>query len=150
MKKLLSTILVVSIVMTFSTTVFAGIQGTTKITTIVNPSYTVSIPVDTNITYGVATTQIGNISISNANFETGASVVVSVVKTDLADSLDNTKKITYILNNSSPKTEFTGVTFTSIDTTARSLCIDITPTDWSTAKAGNYGATLTFNIAYNN
>ena len=146
MKKLSSILLTVAMAFTLSTTAFAATE--TTITTRVEPTYTVTIPVDTAIIYGETTTPIGNISISNVNFETGAGVEVTTQKTDLVNSRDNTKKIAYTLNNTTPKSDFTGVTFTSSDTSARPLCIDITSTDWNNAKAGDYSATLTFTIAY--
>lgn len=147
MKKFSSILLAVAMVFTLSTTAFAAIK--TTITTSVEPTYTVTIPVNAAIIYGETTTPIGDISISNVNFETGASVKVSVEKTDLVNSSDNTKKVAYTLNNTTPKSDFTGVTFTSSDTSARPLCIDITSTEWDNANAGSYSATLTFTIAYN-
>lgn len=150
MKKLLSVLLAVCIMLTLSVSVFAADiteasdpkTGTAIVTANVPASYTVSIPADTTVEYNAATTAFGKIELKNAKLETNKAVTVSVAAGDLKNAAGDT--IAYTIEDAN------GV-FTSEEFTANgevALSIKVGTEAWANAAVGAYSATVTFTVTY--
>ncbi len=120
-------------------------QHDVAVTTSVMPTYTVTIPADTNIAFNATQTDFGKIELTRAQLEPGYAVRVSAATTALTNQADVTKTIPYALNANGKA--FTSAEYQAVgDSTA--LTIDITKADWNQAAAGQYKGTVTFTVAY--
>ncbi len=146
MKKLLSVLLAVCIMLTLSVSVFAdpitedGDYEVT-VTAVVPASYTVSIPADTTVTYNVASTEFGAITLTAARLEAGKAVEVTVDAGALENAAEET--IAYTINDAAG--EFSSATFDEANESV-ALTIEIAPDAWTAAEAGTYNATVTFTV----
>ncbi len=149
MKKLISAMVSLAVLTMVSVNVFAstnvGDSRNVQITTSVAPTYTVTIPANTNLVYNATTTSFGSVILSAANLVPGGSVSVSVSKGDLVNTLSSSYKIPYAIKNLQGN-DVSSINLVNVNDKA-DLNIDITSGDWSAAKAGNYSATVTFNIS---
>lgn len=119
-----------------------------EISTSIDPTYTVTIPEETEIEFNVTETDFGAITLTSALVNPGYYVKVAVTPNALANDADETKTIPYTVTDASGD-EFTSAEYIAAgDTTA--LKIAITEDDWNAAFAGDYSGTVIFNISYTN
>ena len=169
MKKLLAILLAVT--MLASMAIVASASETTILTTSVPAAtYTLNIPANQEIPYGKTSTEIGTVTITDANgFAPGKDVKVTVSYTDFTCE-DVTTTIPFYLSGTYDYTySSTGDKYSTInsgdsmlfkcDTTNRltralhpddanykltKIEVRISSNDWGKALAGEYSATITF------
>ena len=149
MKKLFTVILAVALVMSLSVTAFAAntTEGKADITTIINPTYTVTIPANTTVAFNATETDFGAIEVTASQIHPNKCIKVELTSDGkLENSIDATKVIPYAIKDS------TGAAFTSAtyltEGDKTELSIHITANDWNAAYAGEYSDTVTFTITY--
>lgn len=156
MKKLLSALTVLTLVMGISATSIkaadidqgsANQSGKTSVSTKVDPTYIVTIPEDCNIPQGTKNTPL--YLVVTGNPQPDAVIKVDITKTDLTNKGNESYKIPYALTYK--QMPFTGITYneSQIRTgTTTEFSVDINGDDWNKAFAGDYRATLNFVIQY--
>ena len=150
MKKILSVLLTIMMIWIMSVAVFAAATDTkttdTKITTSVAPTYTVTIPADTTVTFNATETSFGSIKVTAAQIHPDKCIKVTLA-TDgtLENSIDNTKVIPYEVK--SGDAEFTSATYLAAGDKT-DLTINIAQEDWNKAYAGAYSDIVIFTVSY--
>ena len=148
MKKLTALVLVIVLSLSLSVTVFAADNRNTTITTSINPTYTVTIPANTNVTFNTLSTSFGAVTLTAAQIDPGYAVkVVLTASGKLKNQADNTKTIAYTIKDASGA--FTSAQYTTAGDKT-DLTIDITQAAWNAAFAGQYSDTVTFTVSYIN
>lgn len=159
MKKLFATLLALTLCCSMATTAFAAEinqdsetkTGNTTITTVKDPTYIVVIPEKAEIQFGVESNPIGDIVYKEGNLEPGAEVTVELKN---ASTLAHKENAQYTIEYAVCKDgeAFTSVVYNEQTAagTKTALTANITKEAWEAAKAGNYEATLTFEISYEN
>ena len=149
MKKLFALILTVCLLAAMATTAFAAntTDGEADITTSIDPTYTVTIPADVNVSFNATETAFGAIEVTASQIHPNKCIKVELTSDGkLENSIDATKVIPYTIKDS------TGAAFTSAtyltEGDKTELSIHITANDWNTAYAGEYSDTVTFTITY--
>ena len=149
MKKLFAVILAVALMASLSVTVFATntTGGVADITTSIDPTYTVTIPADVNVTFNAAETAFGAIEVTASQIHPDKCIKVALTSDgELNNAIDNTKVIPYAIQDSRGNA-FTSATYlTEGDKTELTICITIE--DWNAAYAGEYSDTVTFTVSY--
>lgn len=149
MKKLTTLALAIVLILSLSVTAFAAEDNrNTTITTSIDPTYTVTIPADTNVTFNTLSSNFGAVTLTAAQIDPGYAVQVALIASGtLKNQADASKTIPYTIKDSSGV--FTSARYTtSGDKT--DLTIDITQEAWNTAFAGAYSDTVTFTVSYIN
>lgn len=153
-KKLLSCLLAAT--MTFSLASF-GVSAATiteqsnpqsaiaEISVDIAPTYTVTIPDNTQITFNTTQTDFGKVELTKAQLEVGKSVKVTAQAGALANTDDNTKTIPYTVM--AGETAFTGAEYTA-QGQSTDLTLNVTQDAWNSAYAGSYEGAVTFTVAY--
>ena len=162
MKKLISVILASIMLTTASVTVLA--DGTTTLTTTVPAAtYTLNIPADQEIAFGIAESSIGNVTVTDAaGFAKGKDVQVTVtydafssdsVNTTIPYTIEaeNGNGVEYIVHSGDHlffegKSDGTVYENPSKDLLNKleNFRIIIKSEDWGKALAGEYSSTITF------
>ena len=149
MKKLFALILAVCLLATMSTTAFAAntTGGEADITTSIAPTYTVTIPANTNVNFNATETAFGAIEVTASQIHPNKCIKVELTSDGkLENSIDATKVIPYAIKDSAGAA-FTSATYlTEGDKTE--LSIHIPAEDWNAAYAGDYSDTVTFTVSY--
>ncbi len=158
MKKLITLALALVMTASISVTAFAATvdqsaenpkDENVTVSTSIAPTYTVTIPGDTTVTYDdnkATSTDFGTIKADNVRLNPLKKIVVSVsAALTMKNEDDNTKTIPYTITSG-------GNAFNSVDLFATgdsaALKIDITAEAWSAAYAGSYSDVVTFTVAY--
>lgn len=156
MKKLISALTVLTLMMSVSVTVVKATEidqesseqsGKTNVSTKVDPTYIVTIPENCNITQGAETTLM-SLSVQG-NPQPDATIEVDVTKTELVNKSNENYKIPYALT--SQQSLFSKISYSEAEIrngTTTDLLIEITKDTWEQAYAGDYQATLDFTIEY--
>ena len=149
MKKLTALVLALVLVLSLSVTAFAAEDNrNTNITTSIAPTYTVTIPADTNVTFNTLSTSFGSVKLEAAQIDPGYAVKVELNASGLLkNGADNTKTIAYAINDANGA--FTSAQYTTAGEQTP-LTIDITQEAWNAAFAGSYSDTVTFTVSYIN
>ena len=149
MKKLFALILAVCLLATMSTTAFAAntTGGEADITTSIAPTYTETIPANTNVNFNATETAFGTIEVTASQIHPNKCIKVELTSDGkLENSIDAAKVIPYAIKDS------TGAAFTSAtyltEGDKTELSIHITAEDWNAAYAGDYSDTVTFTVSY--
>ena len=150
MKKFLAFTLAIMMIATMSVTAFAADTDTkttdTNITTSVAPTYTVTIPANTTVTFNATETSFGSIEVDAAQIHPDKCIKVALTYDGkLENSIDNSKVIPYVIN--AGDAEFTSATYLAAGDKT-DLTINITQDDWNKAYAGDYSDTVTFTVSY--
>ena len=155
MKKIIASVLALSLLAAVSTTAFAAEinqdsdpkTSEAKITTSIAPTYTVSIPEDTSVAFNATETQFGSIEITQAQIDPNMQIKVSLDSENdaLINQTDNTKTITYTVNDENGV--FTSGTYLAAGDKT-DLTINISQEDWNKAYAGSYEDTVIFTVSY--
>lgn len=154
MKKWIALFLTLTMTLSLSVTAFAAEinqdsdpqEAEVKVTTSIEPTYTVTIPEDVEVTFNETSTDFGTIELTDAQLDPEYAVTVTLSASGtLKNQADKTKTIAYAVNSedgafSSAKYQNKG------DSTA--LTIDITQAAWDAAYAGDYSDIVTFTISY--
>ena len=149
MKKLTALVLVIVLSLSLSVTAFAADDRGTAITTSIDPTYTVTIPANTNVTFNTLSTSFGAVTLTAAQIDPGYAVKVELnASGTLKNQADNTKTIAYTVNDANGDAFTVGTYTTAGDKT--DLTIDITQEAWNAAFAGQYSDTVTFTVSYIN
>lgn len=157
MKKLTAITLVLALVLCLSASVFAAEvsedsdsnQTDTEITTSIAPTYTVTIPANTAVTFNALSTSFGSVKLEAAQIEPGYAVKVELnASGTLKNQADNTKTIAYAVTDANGSAFTVGTYTTAGDKT--DLTIHITQQAWNAAYAGRYSDTVTFTVSYIN
>ena len=149
MKKLTALVLVIVLSLSLSVTAFAADNRNTTITTSINPTYTVTIPANTNVTFNTLSTSFSAVTLTAAQIDPGYAVKVELnASGTLKNQADNTKTIAYAVNDANGDAFTVGTYTTAGDKT--DLTIDITQAAWNAAFAGQYSDTVTFTVSYIN
>lgn len=152
MKKLTAAILALVLTFSLSATAFAeeiNQEGNTnvEITASVAPTYTVTIPTATNVTFNKTSTSFGKVALTAARLEPGASVKVTLTADNtLKNKADGSKTIAYTITDSNG-TDFSEKSFTTVGEEVP-LTINITQDEWNKAYAGDYEDIVIFKVAY--
>lgn len=154
MKKLLSTLTVLTLAMGISATGIKAAEidqnGDTKstdieITTAIDPSYVVVIPESTNIDFKEENTALGTVEATWVQIDPDKKVVVTADAGKLQNIKDINKTIPYRLLKGEDK-------FQSMDILAAGdkadLSVAISEADWNKAYAGRYKGIITFILSY--
>lgn len=159
MKKRIAAVLALTFCLSMTTTAFAAEidqgsdpkQGQTTLTTEKAATYIVVIPESAEITFDTEVNPIGAIEYREGNLEPDAYVTVTLSdQTALANKVDDQYTIPYQVSNEGEEFEQIVYTEETASGTQTPLTVDITKAAWENAKAGNYEATLTFEINYTN
>ena len=149
MKKLFALILTVAMLATMSVTAFAANStgGDADITTSIEPTYTVTIPANTNVNFNATETAFGTIEVTASQIHPDMQIRVTLTTDgELNNAIDATKVIPYVIKDAEGNA-FTSATYlTEGDKTE--LSIHITADDWNAAYAGDYSDTVTFTVSY--
>lgn len=146
MKKLTALALALVLVLSLSVIAFAADARDTNITTSIDPTYTVTIPADTNVTFNALSTSFGSVKLTAAQIDPGYAVKVELnAGGTLKNQADATKTIAYTINDADGA--FTGAQYTTAGDKT-DLTIDITQAAWNAAFAGSYSDTVTFTVSY--
>ncbi len=126
---------------------YPGGSQDTRISTAIEPTYTVTIPADTTVAFNALSTDFGAVTLESAQIDPGKAVKVELdASGSLKNAADADKTIAYTINTAD-NTAFTSASYqTAGDTTA--LKIDITQEAWDAAFAGSYSDTVTFTVSY--
>ena len=149
MKKLFAIILAVALVMGLSVTAFAAntTGGNADITTSIEPTYTVTIPANTNVNFNATETAFGAIEVTASQIHPDKQIRVTLTTDgELNNTIDTTKVIPYVIKDASGAGFTTATYLTEGDKTV--LSIHITADDWNAAYAGDYTDTVTFTVSY--
>lgn len=147
MKKLVSFALMLALSAALSATAFADDDNrSVEVKTHIDPTYTVTIPANTTVTFNAEDTSFGKIELTKAQLDPGKKVNVTLSASGtLKNKADTTKTLPYQIQSAGQK--FTSAAYTTAgDSTA--LTIHIAQEDWNKAYAGNYADTVTFTISY--
>ena len=129
------------------------------ITTEIAPTYIVTIPADTTVTFNDTLTDFGRVELTQARLDHGKQVVVTVdTDGELNNAKDDTKIIPYMVT-AQYATGAEGEVYVPFDVNDSKLIFDtagqafameiqITEDDWNKAYAGEYGDTVLFNVSY--
>lgn len=148
MKKLTALVLVIVLTLSLSVTAFAADNRNTTITTSINPTYTVTIPANTNVTFNTLSTSFGAVTLTAAQIDPGYAVKVALTASGtLKNQADASKTIAYTIKDANGA--FTGAQYTTAGDKT-DLTIDITQAAWNAAFAGQYSDTVTFTVSYIN
>ena len=159
MKKLIASILALSLLAATSTTAFAAEidqdddpkTSKAEITTSITPTYVVSIPDNTSVAFNATQTSFGSIEVIKAQIEPDKQIKVSLTADtadgsfNLVNSADETKAIPYTVNGEDGAFS-SGVYTKAGDKT--DLTINIAQEDWNAAYAGSYSGTVIFTVSY--
>ena len=149
MKKLISSIICLLLVMVLSVTAFAdnSTGGDADITTSIAPTYTVTIPADVNVQFTATETAFGTIEVTASQIHPDKQIRVTLTTDgELNNTIDTTKVIPYVIKDASGAGFTTATYLTEGDKTV--LSIHITADDWNAAYAGDYTDTVTFTVSY--
>ncbi|GEM_PF-114135 len=128
-------------------------QGSAKISTYVAPTYIVTIPADTKVSFNALESDFGTIELTQARLEPDKVVRVHLASDyKLKNKADESRTIPYDIVS----TDDGGKTgsFKKFDAQLEfegdvcPLTIKITQDDWNAAAAGDYSDTVTFNVEY--
>lgn len=154
MNKFLALVLALALALPLSVTAFATEinqdsdpkEADVEVTTTIQPTYTVTIPEDVQVTFNETSTDFGTIELTAAQIDPDHAVTVTLSASGtLKNRADKTKTIAYTVNSADGV--FTSAKYQNKgDSTA--LTIDITQAAWDAAYAGTYSDTVTFTIAY--
>ena len=150
MKKLIGILLVVALFATMAVPALAADTDTkttdTNITLSVAPTYTVTIPANTTVTFNATETSFGAIEVTAAQIHPDKWIRVTIAYDGkLENAVESTKVIPYVIK--AGDAEFTSATYlTAGDKT--DLTINIAQDDWNKAYAGEYSDTVTFTVSY--
>lgn len=154
MKKILASVLALTMLASVSTTAYAAqVNQNTEdktvdsvITTSIEPTYTITIPEDVSVAFNAQSTEFGAVTLDDAQIDPGYAVQVDLTASGtLKNAADETKTIAYTVN--SVDGVFTSAQYDAAGE-ATSLTIDITQDAWNTAYAGDYSDTVTFTVSY--
>ena len=149
MKKVFAVICAVAILMSLSVTAFAAntTGGEADITTSIAPTYTVTIPANTNVNFNATETAFGAIEVTASQIHPDKQIRVTLTTDgELNNTIDTTKVIPYVIKDASGAAFTTATYLTEGDKTE--LSIHITADDWNAAYAGDYTDTVTFTVSY--
>ena len=149
MKKLFAIVLTFALLMSLSVTAFAAntTGGNADITTSIEPTYTVTIPSNTNVNFNAAETAFGTIEVTASQIHPDKQIRVTLTTDgELNNTIDTTKVIPYVIKDASGAAFTTATYLTEGDKTV--LSIHITADDWNAAYAGDYTDTVTFTVSY--
>lgn len=153
MKKIWSIALAAALTLCMGMTAFAAEVNestepktvNTEITTSVAPTYTVTIPADTEIEFNAVSTDLGSISLDAAQINPNYVVTVSANAGVFSNEADAQKTIPYKLTAGAD--EFASAEYMAAgESTALKIAIE--KTAWEAASAGDYSGTITFTVAY--
>lgn len=156
MKKLTALVLAIVLTLSMSATVFAaGINQDSNpktadvtVTTSIAPTYTVTIPANTNVTFNTLSTSFGAVKLDAAQIDPGYAVKVELnASGTLKNQADAAKTIAYTIKDADGA--FTSAQYTTAGDKT-DLTIDITQAAWNAAFAGQYSDTVTFTVSYIN
>lgn len=156
MKKLTALVLAIVLTLSLSVTAFAAEvnQGSTsntadtKITTSIAPTYTVTIPADTTVTFNTLSTSFGSVTLTAAQIDPGYAVKVALTASGtLKNQADTNRTIAYAIHDANGA--FTSAQYTTAGDKT-DLTIAITQDAWNAAFAGSYSDTVTFTVSYIN
>lgn len=155
MKKLIAIALVLALALSLSVTAFAGCidqDSTSKstnveVTTSIAPSYIVTIPANTTVTFNTLTTSFGSVKLESAQIHPGGFIEVTLdASSTLKNKYDvNLSTIAYTIK--SGNSVFKSANFYRAGQ-EKALTINITQDAWNAAYAGEYSDTVTFTVAY--
>lgn len=157
MKKLTALVLAIVLTLSLSVTAFAAEinQGSdpktanVTVTTSIDPTYTVTIPADVQVTFNETSATFGTVKLDAAQIDPGYAVQVALTASGtLKNQADNTKTIAYTVNDANGDAFTVGTYTTAGEQTP--LTIDITQAAWNAAFAGTYSDTVTFTVSYIN
>ena len=134
-------------------------SGQTNVTLDIAPTYIVTIPADTTVTFNNTQTDFGRVELTQARLDPGKQVVVTVVTDgELNNAADAEKVIPYTVMAQYASGAEGGVYLPfdvndsdlTFDTAGQAfaMTIEITEEDWNKAYAGSYGDTVLFNVSY--
>ena len=149
MKKLFAIALALVLVASLSVTAFAAntTGGNADITTSIEPTYTVTIPANTNVNFNATETAFGTIEVTASQIHPDKQIRVTLTTDgELNNTIDTTKVIPYVIKDASGAGFTTATYLTEGDKTV--LSIHITADDWNAAYAGDYTDTVTFTVSY--
>ena len=149
MKKLFVIALALVLVASLSVTAFAAntTGGNADITTSIEPTYTVTIPANTNVNFNATETAFGTIEVVASQIHPDKQIRVTLTTDgELNNAIDATKVIPYVIKDASGAAFTTATYLTEGDKTE--LSIHITADDWNAAYAGEYSDTVTFTVSY--
>lgn len=149
MKKLFAIALALVLVASLSVTAFAAntTGGNADITTSIEPTYTVTIPANTNVNFNATETAFGTIEVTASQIHPDKQIRVTLTTDgELNNTIDTTKVIPYVIKDASGAAFTTATYLTEGDKTV--LSIHITANDWNAAYAGDYTDTVTFTVSY--
>ena len=149
MKKLFAIALALVLVASLSVTAFAAntTGGNADITTSIEPTYTVTIPANTNVNFNTTETAFGTIEVVASQIHPDKQIRVTLTTDgELNNTIDTTKVIPYVIKDASGAAFTTATYLTEGDKTV--LSIHITADDWNAAYAGDYTDTVTFTVSY--
>lgn len=155
MKKIVTLVLSTVMALSFSATAFAAeinqdsnpksVKAT--ISTMVAPTYTVSIPANITVGFNDESTDFGAIKVTSARIDPDKCIKVSIATDgELNNKKDAEKVIPYTVNEKGGN-KFTSATYTALGEQTN-LTVNIAKDDWNKAYAGEYEDTVTFNIDY--
>lgn len=156
MKKLTALVLTLILTFSLSATAFAATvdqdsnppKAEVKVTTSIDPTYTVTIPSDATVTFNTLSTDFGSVKLDAAQLDPGYAVKVELEAGGLLkNKADENKTIAYTVKDADGA--FTAGLYTSAGQET-SLTIDITQEAWNAAFAGAYSDTVTFTVSYVN
>lgn len=148
MRKLTALVLAIVLTLSLSVTVFAAEDRQTTITTSIDPTYTVTIPANTNVKFNALSTSFGSVKLDTAQLDPGYAVQVSLnASGTLKNKADAKKTIAYTINDASGAFTVARYTVAGQETP---LTIEITKAAWNAAFAGSYSDTVTFTVSYIN
>lgn len=147
MKKLVSFALMLALSAALSATAFADDDNrSVEVKTHIDPTYTVTIPANTTVTFNAEDTSFGKIELTKAQLDPGKKVNVTLSASGtLKNKADTTKTLPYQIQSAGQK--FTSAAYTTAGQST-ALTIHIAQEDWNKAYAGNYADTVTFTISY--
>lgn len=114
---------------------------TTELTMTMESTYTLSVPAKTAITYGTASTSIGDVTVTG---NVASDKVVNVVATK-SDFVSGNNSFSYALNTNGKG--FTSDSWSSADIAASkkvSLTVDIDNATWESVVPGEYTSSIVF------
>lgn len=154
MKKWIAMLLTLALALALSVTAFAAEidqdsdpqEADVKVTTSIEPTYTVTIPEDVQVEFNATSTQFGTVELTDAQLDPEYVVTVTLSASgELKNEADETKTIAYAVNSQ-------GEAFSSAEYQdegdSTDLTIDITQAAWNAAYAGDYSDIVTFTISY--
>ena len=147
MKKLVSFALMLALSAALSATAFADDDNrSVEVKTHIDPTYTVTIPANTTVTFNAEDTSFGKIELTKAQLDPGKKVNVTLSASGtLKNSKDNRKTLAYQIQDGT--TAFTSATY-KMAGQSTALTIHIEQKAWNAAYAGDYADTVTFTISY--